>query len=64
MEENKKLIEQATKKEDMQEELEDILSIVQLLEVNVAETGENDYIVRSIRIISKLIKSVITKYFN
>ena len=52
-----------SRKEDIQEELKDILSIIQILEVNLAETGE-EWIMRSIRIISKLIKAVIEKYLD
>lgn len=54
--------ESSDRKEELKEEIADILNIVQMLEVSLAETEEDEHIVRSIHIISKLLQSVVNNY--
>ncbi len=46
---------------DIKEELEEVLNIMQLLEISLAENEDDEHIIRSLHVLQRMVKSVMDK---
>ena len=46
---------------DIKEELEEVLNIMQLLEISLAENEDDGHIIRSLHVLQRMVKSVMDK---
>lgn len=54
-------MEEKNRLESIREDMEDVLNIVQLLAVSLEDNEDDSHIIRSVRVIQKMIKAVIDR---
>lgn len=59
--EEKNMIKESEQTVKIKEELEEILNIMQLLEISLAENEDDGHIIRSLHVLQRMVKSVMDK---
>ena len=59
--EEKNMIKESEQAVEIKEELEEVLNIMQLLEISLAENEDDGHIIRSLHVLQRMVKSVMDK---
>ena len=59
--EEKNMIKESEQTVEIKEELEEVLNIMQLLEISLAENEDDGHIIRSLHVLQRMVKSVMDK---
>lgn len=59
--EEKNMIKESEQTVKIKEELEEVLNIMQLLEISLAENEDDGHIIRSLHVLQRMVKSVMDK---
>ena len=59
--EEKNTIKESEQTVKIKEELEEVLNIMQLLEISLAENEDDGHIIRSLHVLQRMVKSVMDK---
>ena len=55
------MIKESEQAVEIKEELEEVLNIMQLLEISLAENEDDGHIIRSLHVLQRMVKSVMDK---
>ncbi len=59
--EEKNMIKESEQAVEIKEELEEVLNIMQLLEISLAENEDDGHIIRSLHVLQRMVKSAMDK---